>query len=178
MHFLNSWISVILDQAGLSEVLTAFTNATLHWGGTAAAITTVFMLGRLGLNWALILLALGFSGCLIIATTGFASTPLLIFAVCMAGFGIVGCQGVLNTSAGLIYPVSCRPTGAGAALGIGRIGSLSGPLVGAYVLALHWPSQRMFFVPLLPLAIAALATLVLIMRGVDIRKSIGTGGGH
>jgi MFS transporter, AAHS family, 4-hydroxybenzoate transporter len=178
MHFLNSWISVILNQAGLSEVLTAFTNAALHWGGTAAAITTVFMLGRLGLNWALILLTLGFSGCLIIATTGFASTPLLILAVCMAGFGIVGCQGVLNTSAGLIYPVSCRPTGAGAALGIGRIGSLSGPLVGAYVLAQHWPSQRMFFVPLLPLAIAALATMFLILRGVDIRRADGDGGGH
>jgi AAHS family 4-hydroxybenzoate transporter-like MFS transporter len=177
MHFLNSWISVILNQAGLSEVLTAFTNAALHWGGTAAAITTVFLLGRLGLNWALILLTLGFSGCLIIATTGFASTPLLILAVCMAGFGIVGCQGVLNTSAGLIYPVSCRPTGAGAALGIGRIGSLSGPLVGAYVLAQHWPSQRMFFVPLLPLAIAGLATMVLIMRGVDIRRADGAGGG-
>ena len=43
----------------------------------------------------------------------------------MAGFGIIGCQGVLNTSAGLIYPVSCRPTGVGAALGFGRIGSLS-----------------------------------------------------
>lgn len=178
MHFLNSWISVILNQAGLSEVQTAFTNATLHWGGTAAAIATVFLLGRLGLNWALILLVTGFTGCLIIATTGFASAPLLTLAVCMAGFGIVGCQGVLNTSSGLIYPVSCRPTGAGAALGIGRIGSLSGPMVGAYVLGQHWPSQNLFYVPLLPLAIAALATMFLIMRGVDIRRSIGTGGGH
>jgi MFS transporter, AAHS family, 4-hydroxybenzoate transporter len=160
---------VILNQAGLSEVQTAFTNGTLHWGGTAAAIATVFLLGRLGLNWALILLVLGFAGCLIIATTGFASAPLLILAVCMAGFGIVGCQGVLNTAAGLIYPVSCRPTGAGAALGIGRIGSLSGPLVGGYVMAQQWPSQQMFFVPLLPLSIAVMATAVLLMRKVDIR---------
>jgi AAHS family 4-hydroxybenzoate transporter-like MFS transporter len=178
MHFLNSWISVILNQAGLSEAQTAFTNATLHWGGTAAAIATVFLLARLGLNWALSLLVTGFTGCLIVATTGFASKPLLIMAVCMAGFGIVGCQGVLNTSAGLIYPVSCRPTGAGAALGIGRIGSLSGPMVGAYVLSQHWPSQNLFYVPLLPLAIAALATMFLIMRGVDIRRGVGAGGGH
>jgi MFS transporter, AAHS family, 4-hydroxybenzoate transporter len=170
MHFLNSWISVILNQAGLSEVQTAFTNASLHWGGTFAAIATVFLLARLGLAWALLLLLLGFSGCLIIAMTGFASAPLLTLAVCMAGFGIIGCQGVLNTSSGLIYPVSCRPTGAGAALGIGRIGSLSGPLVGAAVLAQHWPSQNMFYVPLLPLAIAALATLILILRGVDVRR--------
>lgn len=170
MHFLNSWISVILNQAGLSEVQTAFTNGVLHWGGTFAAIATVFLLGRLGLNWALLLLTVGFTGCLIIATNGFASAPLLTMAVCMAGFGIVGCQGVLNTSAGLIYPVSCRPTGAGAALGVGRIGSLSGPMVGAFVLNQHWPSQSLFYVPLLPLAIAATATLVLILRGVDVRR--------
>ena len=170
MHFLNSWMSVILKQAGLSVVQTAFTNGVLHWGGTAAAIITVFVLARMGLNWALVLLSTGFVGCLIIATNGFASTPLLTLAVCMAGFGIVGCQGVLNTSAGLIYPVSCRPTGAGAALGIGRIGSLSGPMVGAYVLDQHWPSQSLFYVPLLPLAIAGVATLILIMRKVDIRR--------
>jgi AAHS family 4-hydroxybenzoate transporter-like MFS transporter len=170
MHFLNSWISVILNQAGLSEVQTAFTNATLHWGGTIAAVATVFLLGRLGLNWALVLLVTGFSGCLIIATTGFASAPLLTLAVCMAGFGIVGCQGVLNTSAGLIYPVSCRPTGAGAALGIGRIGSLSGPMVGAYVLDQHWPSQNLFYVPLLPLAIAAGAVVILILRKVELQR--------
>ncbi len=173
MHFLNSWISVILNQAGLSEVQTAFTNATLHWGGTIAAVATVFVLGRLGLNWALILLLLGFTGCLIIATTGFASAPLLTLAVCMAGFGIVGCQGVLNTSAGLIYPVSCRPTGAGTALGIGRIGSLSGPLVGGFVMAQHWPSQRMFFVPLLPLSVALIATVILLARKVDVRREAG-----
>lgn len=176
MHFLNSWIAVILSQAGLSDVQTAFTNGAMHWGGTIAAICTVFMLGRLGLSWGLLLLLLGFSGCLTIALTGFSSATLLTLAVCMAGFGIIGCQGVLNASAGLIYPVSCRPTGVGAALGLGRIGSLTGPLIGAYVLAQHWPSQRMFFVPLLPLAIAALATLALILRRVDIRREAAATG--
>jgi AAHS family 4-hydroxybenzoate transporter-like MFS transporter len=170
MHFLNSWVPVILSQAGLSEVQTAFTNGVMHWGGTAAAVCTVFLLGRLGLNLALLLLLLGFSGCLIIASTGFGAPLLLTLAISMAGFGVIGCQGVLNASAGLIYPLSCRPTGVGAALGIGRVGSLSGPLVGGYILAQHWPSQRMFFVPLLPLALAALATLVLIIRGVDVRR--------
>jgi MFS transporter, AAHS family, 4-hydroxybenzoate transporter len=175
MHFLNSWMSVILNQAGLSEVQTAFINGALHWGGTVAAVVTVFVLARLGLNWALLLLLLGFAGCLIIATTGFANTSLLLTAVCMAGFGIIGCQGVLNTSAGLIYPVSCRPTGAGAALGIGRIGSLSGPLVGAAVLGMHWPAQNMFYVPLLPLALAAIAVLILILLGIDIRRANAAG---
>jgi AAHS family 4-hydroxybenzoate transporter-like MFS transporter len=169
MHFNNSWMSVILNQAGLSEVQTAFTNGAMHWGGAVAAVMTVFVLGRLGLYWALVLLLLGFAG-LVIAGAAFPYAPLLLLAVSMAGFGIIGCQGVLNAAAGLIYPVSCRPTGVGAALGIGRIGSLSGPLIGAYVLAQQWPSQSMFYVPLLPLAVAAAATLLLILRKVDIRR--------
>ena len=175
MHFLNSWMSVILKQAGVSAVQTAFTNGVLHWGGTVAAIATVFLLGRLGLYWALMLLLLGFAGCLIIASTGFGSALWLMPAVSLAGFGIIGCQGVLNTAAGLIYPVSCRPTGAGAALGVGRIGSLSGPMVGAFVLSQHWPGQNLFYVPLLPLAIAALATMMLIARKVDVRGTVPTG---
>ena len=124
---------------------TAFTNGALHWGGTIAAIFTVFLLGRLGLNWVFTLLALGLIGCFIIATTGFSSALLLTLAVCMAGFGIIGCQGVLNASSGLIYPVSCRPTGVGAALAVGRVGSLSGPLVGGYFLAQHLATQQMFY---------------------------------
>jgi AAHS family 4-hydroxybenzoate transporter-like MFS transporter len=175
MHFLNSWVTVILNQAGLSEVQTAFTNGVMHWGGAVAAVCTVFLLGRLGLNLALLLLLLGFTGCLIVASTGFAAPVLLMLAICMAGFGIIGAQGVLNASAGLIYPVSCRPTGVGAGLGIGRIGSLSGPLLGGYIINQHWPSQNMFYVPLLPLAIAALATLILVLRGVDVRGAARSG---
>ncbi len=173
MHFINSWISVMLSDAGLSEQQTAFTNGVLHWGGTIAAILTVFMLGRLGLYWALTLLLLGLAGCFTIATNGFSSAVLLTAAVTMAGFGIIGCQGVLNASAGLIYPVSCRPTGVGAALGVGRIGSLSGPIVGGYFMAQQLPIQQMFYVPMVPLALAVLATGILLLRKVDIRGEAG-----
>jgi hypothetical protein len=43
------------------------------------------------------------------------------------------------------------------------------------VLGMHWPAQNMFYVPLLPLALAALATLVLIMSGIDIRRANASG---
>ena len=122
------------------------------------------------------LLLLGLIGVFTIAVTGFSSAVVLTLAVCVAGFGIIGCQGALNASAGLIYPVSCRPTGVGAALGVGRIGSLSGPLVGSYFLAQQLQIQHMFFVPMVPLGLAALATLLLLARRVDIRGQ--SHGGH
>jgi AAHS family 4-hydroxybenzoate transporter-like MFS transporter len=175
MHFINSWMSVILNSAGLSEVQTAFTNLALHWGGTIAALATALLLGRMGLAWILALLVSGLVGVFTIATTGFASATLLTLAVCLSGFGIIGCQGALNAAAGLIYPVSCRPTGVGAALGVGRVGSLSGPLVGSYFLGIGMPVQQMFYVPMVPLSIATLATLLLVLRKVDIRNEGGAG---
>ena len=57
----------------LSEAQTALTNGVLHWGGTIATIFTALLLGRLGLRWVVMLLALGIAGCFTIATTGFAS---------------------------------------------------------------------------------------------------------
>ena len=174
MHFLNSWISTVLKLGNLTPTQFSLTNSFFHWAGAIAAIATALMLGRLGIRWILVLLGVGMASLLTIATQGFASTWVLTLAVCGAGFGVIGCQGALNASAGLIYPPNCRTTGVGAALGFGRIGSIAGPLVGGYVLGLGVPVQQMFYVPLLPLGVAFLATGVLMLRGVNVRGEGGS----
>jgi AAHS family 4-hydroxybenzoate transporter-like MFS transporter len=146
-----------------------------HWSGAIATIFTAMLLGRLGLLWVLMLLTSGVAALFTLATFGFASTGLLILAVCLAGFGVIGCQGALNASAGLIYPPNCRTTGVGAALGLGRIGSLAGPLIGSFVISLNVPVQQMFYVPMVPLSLAILATVVLLLNKVDIRTEAGAG---
>jgi MFS family permease len=170
MHFLNSWISTVLKLGHLSPVQFSLTNSFFHWAGAIAAVFTALLLGRLGIRWVLMLLAVSIVSLLTIATQGFGSPLLLTLSVCGAGFGVIGCQGALNASAGLIYPSRCRTTGVGAALGIGRIGSIAGPMIGGYVLSLEVPLQQMFYVPLLPLSLAALATVVLLLRKVDVRN--------
>jgi AAHS family 4-hydroxybenzoate transporter-like MFS transporter len=127
----------------------------------------------MGIRWVLVLLAIGMGGLLTIATAGFSSTLLLTVAVIAAGFGTIGCQGALNASAGLLYPSNCRTTGVGAALGLGRVGTLTAPPVGAFVLSLGAPVNEMFFVPMLPLAVAAVATVVLLANRIDIPRSGG-----
>ena len=173
MHFLNSWISTVLKLGNLSPEQFSLTNSVFHWSGMMATICTALLLGRLGIRWVLVLLLVGMASLLTIATVGFASATVLTLAVCFAGFGVIGCQGALNASAGLIYPPNCRTTGLGAALGLGRIGSLAGPLVGSYALNLGIPVQQMFYLPLVPLGFAAVATLVLILRRVDVRSEAG-----
>jgi MFS transporter, AAHS family, 4-hydroxybenzoate transporter len=171
MHFLNSWISTVLKLGHLSPTQFSLTNSVFHWGGTIAAVVTAMVLGRIGIRWVLVLLVVGMASLATIATVGFASALLLSLATCLAGFGVIGGQGALNASAGLLYPSSCRTTGVGAALGLGRIGSIAGPLIGGYVSDLGLPAQRLFYVPLLPLSLAALATAVLVLRKIDIRHT-------
>jgi AAHS family 4-hydroxybenzoate transporter-like MFS transporter len=173
MHFLNSWISTVLKLGNLSPTQFSLTNSFFHWAGAIAAIATAIMLGRMGIRWIIVLLGVGMASLLTIATQGFSNTWVLTLAVCGSGFGVIGCQGALNASAGLIYPSNCRTTGVGAALGFGRIGSIAGPLVGGYVLGLGVAVQQMFYVPLLPLGIALLATVVLMLRKVDVRGGEG-----
>ncbi|WP_372718692.1 MFS transporter, partial [Immundisolibacter sp.] len=62
------------------------------------------------------------------------SLPLLLALVFCCGFFAFGAQISLNTLAAHIYPTRARSTGVGWALGIGRIGSILGPLVGGVLL--------------------------------------------
>lgn len=172
MFLMTSWMPLLFEDAGLPPPQAARLNGLYHWGGTSAAILTALLLGQLGLKWVLMLLVLGFASVAGIALTGFSPT-LLTFLVTLSGFGIVGCQTALNASAGLIYPSSFRPTGVGAALAVGRIGSIMGPLVGGAFLAAGLSTQHMFFLPLFPIGIAVAATALLLIRRVDIRSEGG-----
>lgn len=172
IYLLGSWMPLLFEDAGLPPTRSAQINGLYHLSGTAASLCTAALLGRLGLAWVLILLTLGFASVAGIALTGFSPT-LLTLLVAVAGFGIVGCQTALNASAGLIYPSSFRPTGVGAALAVGRIGSIMGPLIGGAFIAAGVSTQHMFFLPLLPLGIAAAATALLLVKRVDIRSEGG-----
>jgi AAHS family 4-hydroxybenzoate transporter-like MFS transporter len=170
MFMLTSWLPLLLEDSGLSQPEAAGITGWLHIGGTLSAALTAFVLGRLGLFWVALLLSIGAVSAAVIATMGF-NAGLLTPIVFAAGFGIIGCQTALNTSAAMIYPSAFRPTGVGAALSVGRIGSIIGPLVGGALIAAGIARQHMFYVPLLPLGLAILSASILLMRGVDIRTA-------
>jgi hypothetical protein len=65
---------------------------------------------------------------------------LIVLAASCAGFGIVGGQAGTHAVASRVYPAFMRSTGMGWALGIGRVGSVIGPLIGGVLLARDWPA--------------------------------------
>jgi AAHS family 4-hydroxybenzoate transporter-like MFS transporter len=55
------------------------------------------------------------------------------------------------------YPTRIRSTGVGWALGIGRIGSIVGPLVGGLLLSQSTPMRDVFWAAVIPALAATLA---------------------
>jgi AAHS family 4-hydroxybenzoate transporter-like MFS transporter len=80
------------------------------------------------------------------------------------GCVIVGTQNALNASAGLIYPTSLRANGVGYALGVGRLGSITGPLIGSLLTNLAMPPQAFFYVTAVAPILCAIACTVLLNR--------------
>ena len=61
------------------------------------------------------------------------------------------------------YPTAVRGTGIGWGQGMGRIGSLAGPLVGGYLIALHTSTPRLMQVVSLAALVSAACLLVLMV---------------
>ena len=83
----------------------------------------------------------------VVASIGYAgmtSPAVLLIATFFAGFLVLGIQSGINVVGAMIYPTSLRANGSGWQLGIGRIGSIVGPLVGAVLVGM--PVQKLYYV--------------------------------
>ena len=91
------------------------------------------------------------------------SGPILVLmtAIAAAGFFVIGTQYCMNALAANFYPTGLRSTGIGWALGIGRIGSIVGPVLGGLLLSLGWQFNALFTAIAVPAAISALAVSLL-----------------
>jgi AAHS family 4-hydroxybenzoate transporter-like MFS transporter len=97
------------------------------------------------------------------------SVTLITMAIFAAGFCIVGGQIAANALAAGFYPTAVRATGVGWALGIGRVGSIVGPLVGGALLTMKWSAGEVFVA-------AAAAALCAALAAFSLGRLAGLGG--
>jgi hypothetical protein len=63
-----------------------------------------------------------------------------------------------NAASGLLYPTQFRSSGVGWALGIGRLGSIGGPLVGGLLVSQKVPLQQFFLLAAVPMVAGLIAS--------------------
>ena len=155
--FLQNWIPVITHNAGLPVTTAVLIGTLFQVGGTLACLIVGWPMDRFGAFW--VLPFMYGAGAILVGVLGHAgvSVTALMVITGLAGFCVVGGQNSANALAAIFYPTTARSTGVGWCLGIGRIGAIIGPLVGAFLLSLQWPTQSIFLLGALPLGIATIA---------------------
>jgi MFS transporter, AAHS family, 4-hydroxybenzoate transporter len=160
LYFLSNWLPTVLNDLGASVSAAALIGSMLQVGG----IVGTFALGRIIDRFSFRALALVyFIAVFAIGAIGHLSHSAILatLAIFVAGFCVVGGQIAANALAAGYYPTAVRATGVGWALGIGRVGSIIGPLVGGILLSLKWSAAEVFMTAAGAALCAALAALAL-----------------
>lgn len=159
-YFINQWTSTILSTAGYPVADAILAGAYFQFAGTAGGLAIMRPLDKFGFTPVPILFACAIPIVALIGTPGFSEGA--IFAlVAAAGFCLLGLQFGNIASETVIYPTYIRSWGLGSCFGAGRVGSVIGPYVGGYLLSLHVPTQYLFWLAAIPLAIGLVNAIIL-----------------
>jgi AAHS family 4-hydroxybenzoate transporter-like MFS transporter len=151
--FLLSWTPTLMAMLKLPPSVGALAGAMIQIGGTVGSLALARWFERQRFFAIAIVFVIAVP---IVASIGFAgttSTTALAIATFFAGFCVLGIQTGINVAGALVYPTSLRANGSGWELGIGRIGSIIGPLVGALFVGL--PVEKLYMWSSLPFALGA-----------------------
>jgi len=151
--FLISWTPTLMTAAKLPPATAALAGASLQVGGTVGALVLCWWLQkhRFFAVFVMFLIAVPVVGA--IGYAGLTSKAALLVTIFFAGFLVLGIQSGINVIGAMVYPTSLRANGSGWELGIGRIGSIAGPMVGALLIGL--PVERLYMWSALPFLIGA-----------------------
>lgn len=150
LYFIMSWLPAILRESGMPFSAGVLTISLFSLGGLVGSAAQGVVMDRYG-TFAILLIEF-------LATTVFivmiAFMPLSYAVIVPISFVMGWCvqaaQSGLNVLAAEFYPTSIHSTGIGWALGVGRIGSIAGPLLGGVMLTLHWNAHQIFLAGMLP----------------------------
>ena len=156
--FLISWTPTLMSAAHATPTVAALSGAALQVGGTVGALTLCWWLQRHRFVAIAIMFAIAVP---IVGSIGFAglnSPTTLLIATFFAGALVLGIQSGINVVGAMIYPTSLRANGSGWQLGIGRLGAILGPFLGALFVGL--PVEQLYIWSALPFAAGAVVTLL------------------
>ncbi len=135
VYFLYSWIPKLLVDAGYDLSQATKTVVVLNIGGAIAPFIFSKLIKMLGTKIVLTTcFLLGAISMIAVGQLGSSLTLVMVLSF-FAGFFIVGGQISLNALSSYMYPTHIRSTGVGWANGIGRAGSIFGPLLAGALVA-------------------------------------------
>ena len=176
LYFMMGWMPTLFEDAGMSTASASTATALFALGGVVGGIGFGRLADRLG-NPARVAIGSYFFAAVFIIVTAMVmgvSSGLTLLGVFVTGCGVLGSLALMNVIAATIYPTSIRGAGLGWALGMGRLGSISGPAVGAVALAMGVGASAVFSLMAVP-ALFAMPLLMVVARRHKIAAGLRNG---
>ena len=159
LYFILSWLPSLLRQAGMpiSAGITAVLSFSI--GGIAGTIVQGPLMKTVGVFPAIVGEFLASLALVVLASVIFANFQVMMAVTFILGITVQGAQAGINALSAMYYPTVIRSTGVGWALGIGRVGSIIGPIIGGIMLSRQWTPQQIFMAGAIPAFCAAAAVV-------------------
>jgi MFS transporter, AAHS family, 4-hydroxybenzoate transporter len=157
--FLISWTPTLMGAAHVTPQTAALAGAALQVGGTVGSLALCWWLQRARFLAIAILFVIAVPVVGSIGYAGISSSTALLVATFFAGFLVLGIQSGVNVVGAMIYPTSLRANGSGWQLGIGRLGAIIGPFVGAFFASL--PVTQLYMWSAIPFALGAVVCFII-----------------
>ena len=168
LYFFLSWLPSLLAGKGLNPSAATRAVAVFNAGGVAGALVFAVSLRRLppagvlAFTYALA----GFAVLVLAAASQVGGS--FTAAVALAGAAVIGSQFCLTAVVNQFYPTPIRVSAGGYAAGMGRLGAVVSPMVGALAVTLVGSASQVFLITAVPSLVAFIAALwLLISRGLQ-----------
>jgi AAHS family 4-hydroxybenzoate transporter-like MFS transporter len=142
IYFISSWLPTLLKQAGMTVSQGVLATSFVSFGGIFACLLEGSLINAAGAFMVLLTEFLLASAAMVAMALVARPFPLVLMVAFVLGFLVIGAQAGLNALAAKFYPTPIRSTGVGWALGVGRVGSIVGPLVGGVMLGAGWKPKE------------------------------------
>jgi MFS transporter, AAHS family, 3-hydroxyphenylpropionic acid transporter len=163
LYFLINWLPSMVLSRGLTRTQSGVVQMMFNIGGGIGAIVIAGLMDRIGRRPTVMGMYVGIAGALaVLASASTGAT--MAFGGLLAGLFLVGGQSVLYALASSIYPTQVRGTGVGAAVAVGRMGSIFGPLIAGQLLAIGQSASVLVAASIPLIAVAAVAALLVVAR--------------
>lgn len=134
LYLMLNWLPTLVVAKGLDRAVAPQASLAFNWASVAGALLIGWLVDRFGPRWPL---TLSYAGLIVslVALGATADHAMIIAYSGIAGFLLLGANYALYGVAPSYYPAAMRGTGSGASVGVGRVGSILGPLAAGFMLS-------------------------------------------
>jgi AAHS family 4-hydroxybenzoate transporter-like MFS transporter len=161
LYFLADWLPAVLREAGLPLDRAIIATAVFYAGGIVGSLSMAHWIDRGSPYRVLPIAYIGAAAFTAAIGAVGDHLVLLMLTVFAAGYCVIGAMISLNYLAAASYPTAIRSTGVGWALGVGRVGSIVGPVVGGILISTGIDTLHLFVIGAMPALLAGAAIFLI-----------------